>query len=232
MALKKRYWTVIGYPESLPENWKEILTESHLPVCISPLHDKDINESTGEPKKPHYHILIAYDGPTTKENVRQLTDRLNCPMPVPVDSVRGAVRYETHKDNPEKAQYDEKDIITLNGFDLDTFCELTSGEVNKMKKELYVLITEKGFTEYVDLLGYLVQEDLVELFNVASSHTLYTDAILRSARNKAKMNLGEVKKTVQDLVSGYSRALRDTNYSEAWEAEIKRIQKALEEMPF
>ena len=42
-VLKKRYWCFIGYPESLPPNWIEVLTLTGLQVAISPLHDKDLD---------------------------------------------------------------------------------------------------------------------------------------------------------------------------------------------
>lgn len=230
--VRKRNWAFVMYPESMPDNWREVITESHIFVALSPLHKDDVDESTGEVKKAHYHGVVCYPGPTSKEVVRQLTDALNCPMPVPLDNVRGAVRYFTHMDNPDKAQYDPKDIQVFNGFDIDTYCELTAGEVNRMLKEVVALIREKGFTEYKALIDYLQDEALDEMFNVASSHTIFVNTYISSARNMAKADLQEVKKTVQDLVSGYSRALRDTNYSEAWEKEIMRIQKMLEEMPF
>ena len=53
--VKKRAWGGVIYPESLPENWLEILQNSGLQIAISPLHDKDINPD-GTIKKPHYHI--------------------------------------------------------------------------------------------------------------------------------------------------------------------------------
>lgn len=40
---KGRDWTFIVYPESAPENWREILDETHLRWIESPLHDKDIS---------------------------------------------------------------------------------------------------------------------------------------------------------------------------------------------
>lgn len=238
MALKKRYWSCIGYPESLPENWKDILSETRLPVCISPLHDKDVNETTEETKKPHYHILLCYDGPVTKENVQRITDQLNTPMPVPVDSVRGAVRYMTHKDNPEKFQYDEKDIQTLNGFDLSTFCELTAGEVNNILNQLVTLIREKQFTEYSDLIDHLQDSGEVDVLNVAMSHTYFLDAYLKSARNKAKDTLKDIKKGVLEMISGFepyvldlSQAAREEEYKRIWH-EAEAWKKLLEEMPF
>ena len=238
MALKKRYWSCIGYPESLPEDWKQVLTETGLPVCISPLHDRDKNETTDETKKPHYHILLCYDGPTTKENVKTLTDKLNSPMPVPVDSVRGAVRYMTHKDNPEKFQYEEKDIQTLNGFDLESFCELTAGEVNHILTDLVTLIREKQFTEYADLIDHLQDSGEVDTLNVAMSHTYFLDAYLKSARNKAKDTLKEYKKGVCDMISDFETVLLDESHA-AREEEYRRIwneaetwKKLLQEMPF
>ena len=38
------------YPESAPENWREILDETRMRWIESPLHDRDINPD-GTPKK-------------------------------------------------------------------------------------------------------------------------------------------------------------------------------------
>lgn len=37
-----RNWWIVVYPESLPENWKEIISTE--PVAISPLHDKTVTK--------------------------------------------------------------------------------------------------------------------------------------------------------------------------------------------
>ena len=52
--IKKRNWAFVCYPESLPDNWQDILIESGIPFAISPLHDRDMNADNTE-KKPHYH---------------------------------------------------------------------------------------------------------------------------------------------------------------------------------
>ena len=59
---KTRNWATVVYPESAPEEWRDILIQIHVPSLVSPLHDKDENPN-GEPKKPHYHVLLMYDGP-------------------------------------------------------------------------------------------------------------------------------------------------------------------------
>lgn len=44
-------WTFLLYQDSAPENHKEILDRMGVPFVLSPWHDKDINEETGNLKK-------------------------------------------------------------------------------------------------------------------------------------------------------------------------------------
>ena len=48
--VRARAWTFIVYPESAPENWRDVLDRFHLQWACSPLHDRDVN-ATGEPKR-------------------------------------------------------------------------------------------------------------------------------------------------------------------------------------
>lgn len=181
--IKKRNWAFVLYPESAPENWKELLQQTGLGIAISPLHNKDINP-TGEVKKAHYHIILTYDGPTTYNNVRALTEILGQPIPQPLEQVRGYYRYLTHKDNPEKAQYDEKDIITYNGFNIQDFVELTSSEVMAIKKQLQIFIRDNHITEYSLLMDLLLDNEMSSMYEVASNHTYFLDKYITSYRNK------------------------------------------------
>lgn len=177
--VKKRYWAFVLYPESAPNDWLERLQLKGVSCAISPLHDKDINP-TGEPKKPHYHIVLAYGNPTTYNNVKTLTEELNCPIPIPLESCRGYYRYLTHKDNPEKYQYNEKDIQTLNAFDVTNI--LTNSEVAMLKIEIQKLIRENFIVEYADLMNILLDSELYELWNVASNNTVFFDRYIQSGR--------------------------------------------------
>ena len=122
--VKKRNWAFVAYPESLPTDWKEQLQATGLQVAISPLHDRDV-DPTGELKKPHYHVILCYAGPTSYNVVKGLTDSLKGPIPQPLEQVRGYYRYFTHMDNPEKYQYSPDTIETINGFSIMDFVELT-----------------------------------------------------------------------------------------------------------
>lgn len=179
--VKKRNWAMVLYPESAPEDWREQLRLSGLQVAISPLHDKDVN-ADGELKKAHHHVILVYGSPTTYNNVKALCDRLNQPIPQPLEQVRGYYRYLTHEDNPEKAQYSKADIQTLNGFDIREFVELTKSEVTKAKREILQLIRDNGITEYADLVDILMDggEGTADMFDVASNNTLFFKAYLTS----------------------------------------------------
>ena len=189
--MKKRNWAFVLYPESAPENWKELLQQTGLGIAISPLHNKDINP-TGEVKKAHYHIILTYDGPTTYNNVRSLTESLGQPIPQPLEQVRGYYRYLTHKDNPEKAQYDDKDIITYNGFNIQDFVELTTSEVMAIKKQLQIFIRDNHITEYSLLMDLLLDNEMSSMYEVASNHTYFLDKYITSYRNKLN-NLTKLK---------------------------------------
>lgn len=111
----RNYATVI-YPESAPENWKDIITEYHVPVFVSPLHDKDIDPGN-KPKKPHYHVLFMFEGKKSMEQAKSIFSSIcgvGCEV---VQSVRGYSRYLCHLDNPEKAQYKPEDVTSFGGAD-------------------------------------------------------------------------------------------------------------------
>lgn len=150
--------------------------------AISPLHDKDINP-TGEPKKAHYHVLLVYSGPTTYNAVAKFTASLNATIPQALESVRGMYRYFSHKDNPEKYQYDESDILNVNGFNISDLIELTKSEVNEIKANILKLIREIGIVEYSDLIDFLTDNEMMAEYDVAINNTFFFNTYITSKRN-------------------------------------------------
>lgn len=113
---RTRNYATVVYPESAPEGWQQILAEQFVPAFISPLHKDDLNP-TGEPKKPHYHVLIMFDSVKTMEQAQDifaLIGGVGCEV---VKSIRGYARYLCHLDNPEKAQYEPSEVTNLCGAD-------------------------------------------------------------------------------------------------------------------
>lgn len=188
---KKRNWAFVLYPESAPEDWVEQLSQTGLQCVISPLHDKDVNP-TGEIKKAHYHVILAYSGPTTYNVVKTLSvDVLNGTIPQALEQIRGYYRYLTHKDNPEKYQYLDSDILTLNGFNISDFIEITKSEIIAYKKSLQALIRELNIFEYSDFMDILDDNGMDAEYEVASNNTYFFDKYIASRRNKALKSTSE-----------------------------------------
>lgn len=186
MKDKNRNWTFLVYPDSAPDNWFDILQDTGLPFAVSPLHDKDLNP-TGDQKKPHYHVIVCFPGPTTFNKVNtDICNALNSPIPKRLLSVVGMYRYFTHQDNPEKYQYSENEIRVSNGFDIKEYNALTTSQTILLMKELQLLIIKQKIYEYAELMDILLNEDSVDLYFVASSHTLFFDRYISSKRNIAR----------------------------------------------
>ena len=183
--IKKRNWAFIVWNDSKPTNWKDILQETGLMFAISPLHDKDINP-TGEPKKAHYHVIMTYDGPTTFNNALNVAKSVNANTVQPLEQIRGYYRYFTHLDNPEKYQYNDSDITTINGFDINNYIEMTYTEVIKYLSQIQQLIRDKHFLEYSDLCDFLLDNDLKELHEIALNKTQFIKSYIDSRRYKTK----------------------------------------------
>lgn len=183
--VKKRNWAFVLYPESAPSDWRNILQQTGLQCAVSPLHDKDIDPN-GEPKKAHYHIILAYSGPTSFNVVKSLCASLNQPIPQALEQVKGYYRYFTHKDNPDKAQYSEYDIFTINGFNILDYADLTKSEIENIKKRLQNIIRELDIYEYSDFMDYLLDNELHEEYTIASNNTYFFEKYISSRRNKSK----------------------------------------------
>ena len=200
-TVKKRTWAFVLYPESAPEDWQQQLKLSGLMAAISPLHDKDLNP-TGEAKKPHYHIMLVYSGPTTYNAVAKFTASLNATIPQALESARGMYRYFSHKDNPEKYQYDEGDILAVNGFNIADLVELTKSEVNEIKAHVLKMVRDLDIIEYADLVDFLIDNEMLVEYDVAVNNTFFFNSYIASRRNSySRMNStvekkrGEVKVT-------------------------------------
>lgn len=195
--VKKRQWAFVAYPDSLPDNWLELLMATGLPCAVSPLHDKDV-EPDGTPKKAHRHVLCVWPGPATYLTAKRVSDQLNAARPIPLEAVRGYYRYFTHKDNPEKYQYSESEIICLNGFDVSNFVELTRAEINEAKRKVQAYIRQAHIVEYADLMDALYDEpEMTVEWEVASSNTFFFAEYIKSVwRRELGRSPADVRKDI------------------------------------
>lgn len=141
-----RGWLTIVYPESAPEGWTDKLSQLGMQAIISPLHDKDVN-ATKEQKKAHRHVLLLWEGPTTRKNALSYVEMIGGVGCIPCASVRGSARYFCHLDNPEKARYKKEDVITIGGIDYDFI-------VNSDSDDMLVFFDIVDFIERNHLISY------------------------------------------------------------------------------
>lgn len=183
---KSRYWAFIYYEESPIKNPKEYFIEKGARAVISPWHDKDVNEDTGEIKKKHKHIILIYDGPQTRGPVERITEDFNSPMPIPQVSLKGAVLYLTHSNNPEKYQYNQSEI-ELVGFDsLQDLIDLTAETERQIIMSFMRWVEDNKIYEYWDCLKYYGESGLILEFQYLSNHTILVCSLLNSIRNKKR----------------------------------------------
>lgn len=151
-----RNFAYVVYPDSLPEHWKDILSDLHVPIFISPLHDNDIN-ANGEPKKPHYHLVIMFEGKKSITQIENLLKPLNGPDHVEViNNLRSYARYLCHLDNPDKAQYDIEKVVSLSGADYLFVIGLPTDK-NRIIAEMEEWVDDNDIEYFCDLATYARQ---------------------------------------------------------------------------
>lgn len=187
---RTRNWTFVIYPiegnPPAPTNWRDVLDEEHIQWIESPLHDKDTN-ADGEPKKAHIHILVMYEGKKSFEQIKELTDKLNAPIPQKCASAKGLVRYMAHLDNPEKVQYDRGLIIGHGGADVSEYLKPTSSSRYQLIKEMMDYVREQNIIEMEDLLTYASAERFDDWFPLLCDNSAYImGAMIKSRRHRAE----------------------------------------------
>lgn len=180
---RSRNWVVIVYPESAPNDWREILDNMHIQWIESPLHDKDVNPD-GTVKKSHWHVVLAFGSKKSYKQVKEITDKLNSPIPQKVHNMKGQVRYLVHLDNPEKYQYPVEQVIAHGGIDVDKYFKATSGQRYDMIGEMIDYVRENNIVEMKDLIDYARVNRFDDWFPLLCDNSLIImDAYIRSNRN-------------------------------------------------
>lgn len=151
-----RNFATVVYPESAPTDWQEILAGHFVSAFISPLHDHDKNP-TGEDKKPHYHVMLMFDGVKTLDQAKEIFDTIGGVGLEKVQSIRGYARYLCHLDNPEKAQYLPDDVRCLCGADYSATIGLVTDKY-KAIDEIMDFCDLNQIYSYRDLMQYCRKE--------------------------------------------------------------------------
>ena len=262
---KGRYWSIIFYPESMPNNWKHIIERARIRCVRSPLHDRDgwyLNsdyvENSGATdqkelekfifnsdenacaidendtsysiytdikgneyrtfvspnglikiqKKPHYHLLLAFKNPITKEQACELSKKLGSNgLAEYIRQPYASYLYLTHKDDPIKAIYNEDDLLFLNGFKWYEDIKMLDNEIiREWREAIKSFVDEESLCSFVDLekkLKKLADNNVrPELYYYVDTHPAEWDRVCRAnlsvVENKYRQEIKELKQQIKE----------------------------------
>lgn len=196
--LRGRNFATVVYPESAPDHWIDILSDFHIPAFISPLHDQDVNP-TGEEKKPHYHVMIMYEGKKSIQQVGEVFAAIGGVGCEQISTIRGYARYLCHLDNPEKAQYNPDDVKQLAGADYNNIIGLPTDKY-KCLREMQEFIKSQDVEYYSDLADYALEfrQDWYRILCDSGTYFIREYIKSRSLKNKREA-LSRYHETMEEL---------------------------------
>lgn len=177
---RKRNWSFIVYPDSAPADWQSILADYHVPFIISPLHNQDKKED-GTLKKPHFHVLFLFPGKKSYSQIKAITDKISSPIPQPVTSTKGLVRYFAHLDDPKKAQYNPAQIKGMCGADVDSYLSMSKSTRRAILKDITKFILDNHITSLSTLVQEALTRDDDNWFSIiVDTNTWYLNMLIDS----------------------------------------------------
>ncbi len=183
---RSRSWACIVYAESAPVNWRSILDEFHIAWAESPFHCFDVNPD-GEVKKEHWHVALSFEGKKSVDQVKDILKDVTSCLPIPLNSLRGYVRYMAHLDNPEKYQYPVDQIIGHGGLDVEDLLRLSSSARYKIVGQICEYAAEHNILYFSDLADYCMRERPEDWYPViVDMNTYYISNYIRDLRSKMK----------------------------------------------
>ena len=174
---RTRNYASVLYPESAPDDWRDILQSKCIKAFVSPLHDKDIN-ADGEPKKPHYHVQLMFNGVKTQAQAQEVFDSFGAIHCTPINDSVAYARYLIHMDNPEKAQYNPDEVLCFGGADWSSMVR-TAADRYKALADICDYCVHYQILSYSVLIDDLRNTNY-EWFKVAADNTVFLKNYLAS----------------------------------------------------
>lgn len=163
---KAKYWTAVLYPENMIDNWQdEIGSILQFPVAYC-IHDKDTLNDSDSQRSTHVHVILALNNTTTYNHAFSMFQELNASGKIAVNkiervkNIRYCYDYLIHDTDDcrkkGKHQYDTKERILINNFDIGCFEQVSIEEKRKMVIELCDLIVKEEFINITDFYMYVI----------------------------------------------------------------------------
>lgn len=178
---RSRSWACILYPESAPADWKTILSDTHMEIIVSPIHDKDVT-AKGEPKKPHYHVMALWANPASETTAANLFSLIGVTAPPEyVRNIKGYARYLVHMDDHDKHRYSESDVMCFGGASWAAVAGDEARQEDKTLMEIEDWIDEYNETSYRQLCRY-ARSERPDWYYTIRTHTIHLTHYLKSLK--------------------------------------------------
>ena len=177
---RSRNWTFLGYEDSLPKDYQNLMENLKIQVVESPWHCDDVN-ANGEKKKNHKHFVLMYSSVKSYEQVIEDIKCFNGTIPQQVSDTRGMVRYLIHIDNPSKAQYKMEDMKLYGGVDIEPYFKREQEELEQEDLiSIFKIIKENEFMEFFEFMDWLIANGRNDLIKIVRKNTYMINSYLKS----------------------------------------------------
>lgn len=183
---KARYWVGVLYPENMVEGWQSKIPDLvEVPFAYA-VHDKCVDDED-DGRKVHVHMILVFPNTTTYNHAMSVFNLLSAPGKKALNRIQAVVsirsKYEYLIHNTEgskgKFQYSKSDRITGNLFDIGAYEQLSLVERDEMTKELTIMITQNGVSNFADLVEIVLSRYDGAYFEVLQARSAFFEKVTR-----------------------------------------------------
>lgn len=187
-----RNWATIFYRENFSQtDIVNALNNAHLKFFVSPLHDKDTwkegekeGHEAGEPKKPHYHVIVMFDGNKSPKQMEVLFSTLGGVGAERLNDLRSYSRYLCHLDEGGlKPLYSVDDVRQGGGADYRSTARSDVERVTSLQ-EVLMFIRANELTFYDDLLDLCIDSGLTDYLDLITKTYHHVITAYMSAKSR------------------------------------------------
>lgn len=189
----------IQYLPGYPDHWREFLEakfqgDPNIKDWSYILHDQDCNDQ-GEPVAPHIHGVVSL---SESRNVSTIANYFDVPAQCIgfirqkikrgkryFSDIGGALSYLTHRNAPEKHQYDDSEVVAKPGFDwiaVRTKSEMQQAQWKSFQKVLHGI--EDGSIRRYNLYDHITMQMYLDHKTEFESAFAYREGILKKDVNR------------------------------------------------
>lgn len=159
-----RVWTFILYEDNAPINWRQIITDLHVSWACSCIHDKDLT-AMGTRKKPHYHIVLQFDGKKSYKQIMAINNLMSGLQQVQVvGSLRQMIRYLAHLDDADKYQYPISSLENHGINQFDYYLMQSDKQEELVLKDITMWLMHYDIREFADLYIFSMENNPLWLY--------------------------------------------------------------------